>query len=101
MICRIWSALANSPADADAYQHIFETSVLADLRGIDGFRGAYLLRDDLEVRTLTMFDSLDAIRTFAGEDYERAHVTPRARAVLAEYDRHVRHYSVAVSPGPA
>ncbi|GAB3403717.1 hypothetical protein [Flindersiella endophytica] len=92
MICRIWSARTSSRAAADSYQRIFETSVVADLRGIDGFRGAYLLRDDLELRTLTMFDSLDAIRAFAGDHYEQAHVTPQAQAVLADYDREVRHF---------
>lgn len=101
MICRIWSARTTSRADADSYQHIFESSVLADLRDIDGFRGAYLLRDNLEVLTLTIFDSLDAVRAFAGEQYDQAHVTRPARAVLASFDRRVRHYSVAVTAGPA
>jgi hypothetical protein len=93
MICRVWSGRASSGAAADTYQHIFETTVLDDLRGIDGFQGACLLRDGLEVRTLTMFDSLDAIRAFAGEHYEQSHVTPQARAVLADYDREVRHFT--------
>jgi heme-degrading monooxygenase HmoA len=93
MICRVWSGRARSDAAADTYQHVFETTVLDDLRGIEGFQGAYLLRAGLEVRTLTMFDSLDAIRAFAGEHYEQPHVTPQAQAVLAEFDREVRHFT--------
>lgn len=97
MICRIWSGRTADTAGADAYQRVFETTVLDELRGVEGFRAAYLLRRDLEVVTLTMFESLSAIRAFAGENDNLAHVTAPARAVLASFDRDVRHFTVAVS----
>lgn len=97
MICRIWSGRTADAAGADAYQRVFETTVLDELHGVEGFRGAYLLRRDLEVVTLTMFESFDAVRGFAGEHYDRAHVTAPASAVLESFDREVRHFTVAVS----
>jgi heme-degrading monooxygenase HmoA len=66
------------------------------MRGIRGFRGAEVLRrdDDGEVAfvTLTRFDDLDAIRRFAGEDYETAVIEPTARALLAHHDGVAKHY---------
>ena len=40
------------------------------------------------------FNTLDSVREFMGEDYEAAHVPPRAQAVLADFDRHSAHYEV-------
>ncbi len=54
--------------------------------------------DGAEFITLTLFDSLDAVRAFAGEQYEAAVVAPAAQAVLRDFDRTVRHYTVAVAP---
>jgi heme-degrading monooxygenase HmoA len=65
---------------------------------IHGHRGARVLRRDdggqVEFLVMTFWDSMDAVRRFAGEDPERAVVEPEARAVLAEYDELVRHYEV-------
>jgi heme-degrading monooxygenase HmoA len=66
------------------------------MRGIRGFRGAEVLRqdDDGEVAfvTLTRFDDLEAIRRFAGEDYETAVIEPTARGLLAHHDAVAKHY---------
>jgi hypothetical protein len=40
------------------------------------------------------FDSLDAVRAFAGDDYEVAVVPPKARALLAHFDQRSQHYQV-------
>ena len=67
-------------------------------RRIPGYRGIHLLRrdlgDEVEFVTIMWFDSLDAVRAFAGEDYETAVVPPKARAVLSRFDARSQHYSV-------
>lgn len=98
MIARLWRAAAPTPAAADAYQRHVTTQVFPALRAIAGHRGAQVLRREegarAEFLVLTFWDSMDAIRRFAGADPERAVVEPEARAVLAGYDDFVRHYEV-------
>jgi heme-degrading monooxygenase HmoA len=83
MIARIGRGRAPL-ATADDYQRHFETDVSGHLRAVSGFRGARLLRrdDDAEVMftSITFFTSLDAIRGFAGDDFELAAVgEPRGK----------------------
>jgi hypothetical protein len=91
VITRIWRGWT-TPENADAYQRIVSQEVLPDIaaRNLDGYHGAYLLRRDLggevEFATIVLFDSLEQVRGFAGEDYESAYVPPKARAVLARFD---------------
>jgi heme-degrading monooxygenase HmoA len=100
MIVRTWSA--RTSADPDAYENEFRTNVLDALSGLDGFRGAYLLRrahaTGTEFVTLTLFDSLEDVRRFAGPDVDAANVSPTARAVLDDVDERVRHYTVVSGP---
>jgi hypothetical protein len=77
-------------------------------RGLSGYNGAYLLRRELEgeaeFATIMLFDSLDDVCRFAGEDYETAYVPPEARAVLARFDPRSAHYDTLLTPpglGPA
>jgi heme-degrading monooxygenase HmoA len=67
--------------------------------GVAGFEGARLLRrttgDETEFVSLTFFDDLDAVRAFAGPDYETAVVADEAREVLVRFDDHVGHYETA------
>jgi heme-degrading monooxygenase HmoA len=71
-------------------------------RDVDGYRGAYLLRrdvgDEVEFATILHFDSMDAVRAFAGEDYETAYVPAHAREVLARFDRTSAHYETLMTP---
>lgn len=102
MIARLWSARTTKPADADAYQVLFPTDALAHLGKVGGFHGAYLLRRDhdtgVEFVTITMFESLKAVRGFAGEDYQTANVSTPARKVLDDIDERVRHFTVVLEP---
>lgn len=95
MIARVWRARAATP---DPYREVFTTEVAAELAAVPGFRGAYLLArgdgPETVLRTLTLFDTLDAVRGFAGAGYEREHVTPAARATLLGSDPAIRHYDV-------
>lgn len=98
MIARVWRARTGGPGHTADYRRVFEGEVLGHLRGVAGFHGAYLLArqgpGSMEIATLTLFDSLDAVRRFAGEDPERAQVTPAARATLLDADPVVRHFDV-------
>jgi hypothetical protein len=99
MICRVWHGWT-TPANADAYERLLRTEVLPGIaaRGIAGYEGVELLRredgDAVEFVTLLWFASLEAVRTFAGADYEVAVVPPKARALLSRFDPRSAHYEV-------
>ncbi len=100
MIARIWSARATHRNWPEYEQH-FTRSVLPELRDIDGYVSSSLLKRDngreIEITVITMWDSWEAIDSFAGVDREAAVVAPNAAAILIDYDRRVRHCEVAVS----
>ena len=99
MIGRIWHGYT-TPANADVYEALLKGEIFTGIRGrnIPGFREIQLFRRDLgaevEFVTLMWFDSLDAVRAFAGPDFEAAVVPPKARAVLARFDARSQHYEV-------
>ena len=101
MISRIWHGWT-APGNADAYESLLRTEIFHGIeeRQIAGFRGIQLLRRELagevEFVTVMRFDSLDAVRAFAGEDYEVAVVPPQARALLARFDARSQHYEVRI-----
>jgi heme-degrading monooxygenase HmoA len=103
MISRIWHGWT-TPGNADRYEQLLRTEILPEIasRGIAGYLGAHLLRkeNDAEVEFVTIlwFGSLDSVRAFMGEDYEAAHVPPRARAVLSRFDERSCHYDVLLEP---
>jgi len=99
MICRIWHGWT-SPRDADAYEELLRHEIFVGIVGrrIPGFRSIDLLRraggSEVEFVTVMWFDSLDAVRAFAGEDHEVAVVPEAARALLARFDARSAHYEV-------
>ena len=99
MIARIWRGRAPR-ARAGDYQRHYETQVTGSLRTISGFRGAQLLRRDeggeVAFTSITWFTDLDAVRDFAGDDYEQAIVEEAAQAALSHWDERVIHQEVAV-----
>ena len=98
MIARIWRGQATN-AKADAYLRHVTGTVFPSLKDLAGHRGAWLLRRQADGHTeflaLTLWESLDSIRAFAGDDIATAIVEPEARAVLADFDDFARHYEVA------
>ena len=98
MIIRMWRGWARSD-QADRYLQHYRSEVMANLRQVPGFQGARLLRrsigEETEFVSLTLFDDLDAIRGFAGPDYETAVVAGEARKVLIRFDERVCHYETA------
>lgn len=102
MIARIWRGYAASPVAADAYQAFLRQSFLPAAARLAGFAGVDVLRRDtgdgeIEFTTITRFASLDAVKAFAGEDYERANVAPPARALLSRFDATCSHHAIVVT----
>ena len=99
MISRIWHGWT-TPTDAEAYEALLKSEILVGIqnRQIAGYRGIQLLRrnigDEVEFITIMWFDSIDAVRTFAGEDYEKAVVPQKARLLLSRFDERSQHYEV-------
>jgi hypothetical protein len=105
MISRIWRGWT-SRQNADAYESLLKAEIFTGIieRGITGFQGIDLLRrelgEEVEFATIMWFDSLLAVRTFAGEDYERAVVPVKARQLLKRFDERSAHYEVRERRGP-
>jgi heme-degrading monooxygenase HmoA len=100
MIARIWTGAVRTQ-DGDAYAAYIGETGLAGYRATPGNRGAWLLRRDVGDRTefvaFTLWDSLDAIRAFAGDDPETAVYYPEDDRYLVERDDKVRHYDVTTT----
>lgn len=99
MIMRIWHGWT-TPENADVYEELLLDEVITGIqaRHIPGFRDIRVLRralaDEVEFVTIMLFDSLDAVREFAGEDYEACVVPPAARKVLSHFDLRSQHYEL-------
>ena len=98
MVERVWLARAANRDDAVAYVEYFRRVVLPELKAVSGYRGAKVLQRDrdggVEVVVVSRWESLDAIRGFAGDDIERAVVHDEAAALFTGYDRIVRHFEI-------
>lgn len=101
MIARIWHGYT-TPENAEAYEALLKDEIFVGIgeRNIPGYHGIQLFRrvvgEEVEFITLMMFDSIEAVRTFAGEAYETAVVPPKARQVLARFDDRSQHYEVRI-----
>ena len=101
MIARIWHGYT-TPGNADAYEAMLKPEVLPGISRVKGYRGRYFLRRELGVEvefiTVLLWESLDALRDYAGPDYEAAVVPPERRKVLSRFDERASHYEVILSP---
>jgi hypothetical protein len=104
MIARVWRGWTTLQ-NADPYQRVVSGQVLPDIaaRKLAGYHGAYLLRrtldnGEVEFSTIMLFDSIDNVKAFTGDDYAVAHVPPEARAVLARFDERSAHYDTVLTP---
>ena len=98
MIARTWRGRATA-TNVQAYVRHFIETVVPQLEGLPGHRGARLMQreagGEVELVATTLWDSRAAIEAFAGHDIARAHVEPAARAVLSSFDDFAEHYDVA------
>lgn len=101
MIARTWHGAV--PAEkAEAYHRYLLGTGVPDYRRAPGNRGVHVLRrtegDTAHFVVLTLWDSLDAIRAFAGDDVERARYYPEDEAFLLELEPTATHYDVLTPP---
>lgn len=100
MICRYWRGWATS-ANAPAFEKLLRTKVLPGI-SVKGYRGAYVMHREVagtvEIATITLWDSLDAVKAFAGENYQTAVVSDESKALLSNFDRVCIHYEAVMEP---
>ncbi len=101
MIARTWHGVT-SLAKADEYLHLMRTVAVPDYQAIASNRGVYVMRriegETAHFLLLTLWDSEDAIRQFAGEDIEKAKYYNFDPEYLLELEPTVTHYEVFASP---
>lgn len=99
MIGRVWHDWT-TPENGDVYEHLLKTEIFPGIasKSVQGYHSIQLLRrpsgEEIEFMTIMWFESLEAVKKFAGEDYETAYVPIKAREVLARYDERSQHYEV-------
>ena len=101
MIARVWHG-ATKPQNADAYESMLKPELLPGLSKVAGYKGSYFLRRNLghevEFITIIFWESLDALKAFAGPDYELSIIPEERRQYLSKHDDKAAHYEV-VSQG--
>ncbi len=99
MIARTWHGVTPA-AKADDYLEYLKKTGVPDYQATQGNQGVYILRriedGHAHFLLLTLWDSFDAIKRFAGEDFEKAKYYPEDEEFLLELEPHVNHYEVLV-----
>jgi len=97
MIARIWHG-STKPENADAYESMLKPELLPGLSQVAGFRGSYLLRrpngGEVEFITIILWESLEALKAFAGPEYEVSIIPEERRRYLCRHDDRAAHYEV-------
>ena len=99
MIARIWHGYT-SHENASVYEAMLKTEIFSGIkkRKIKGFTDIQLLirhlNNEVEFITIMRFDSIDSVKEFAGDDYEKAVIYPDAKLLLLRYDERSQHYEV-------
>ncbi len=102
MIARIWKGRTLA-SQSDRYLDYMLTTGVQDLRATEGNQGVYVLRriedGQAEFTFVSLWDSLEAVQRFAGEEIDRAVYYPEDQDYLLALDPKVVHYEVLVAPG--
>jgi heme-degrading monooxygenase HmoA len=103
MIARVWHGWT-TPEDADGYEAHLKPELLPGLSKVKGFQGSYLLRrtvgEEIEFVTIILWDSIEAVRAVAGEDYEAAVIPEERRKYLKRFDGKAAHFEVVLERRP-
>lgn len=98
VIARLWHGRVPA-AKARAYREFLNARAIPDYRSVRGNLGVHILErvegDVAHFVTLTFWESMEAIRAFAGDDIERAKYYPEDRDFLLEFEPTVVHYTVS------
>lgn len=101
MIARIWHG-RTPVSKAEAYVEYLKVSGVRELQETRGNRGVFLLRKvgpvEADFLVISLWDSTDAIRAFAGADFEKARYFEEDRTFLLEFEPKVAHYEVQSAP---
>jgi hypothetical protein len=99
MIARHWRGWTKAE-NADGYEAFLKEKVLPGLRAVEGYRGGYVLRRDdggeSEFVVVNLFDSLEAVKRFAGPAYTIPVFEPEAKRFLSRIEDFATHYEVRV-----
>jgi heme-degrading monooxygenase HmoA len=103
VIARTWRGAVRA-SDGDAYAAYMEETGVAGYRASAGNRGVWMLRRELdsgltEFVMFTLWDSIESVKGFAGEDHETAVFYPEDDRYLVERDLKSKHYEVARQAG--
>ncbi|MGZ3514162.1 MAG: antibiotic biosynthesis monooxygenase family protein [Thermodesulfobacteriota bacterium] len=102
-ISRHWKGVAK-PEEADHYIHHLQNETFPELARIEGFIEASILKrpigEGTEFLIVTTWQSIEAIRNFAGESATTAVVPPPVQLMMVEYDREVAHYEIVEEYSP-
>jgi heme-degrading monooxygenase HmoA len=99
MVGRIWHGWTTLK-NADVYENLLKSEIFPGIaaKNVPGYRSIQLYRrtleDEVEFITIIWFNSWDSVKQFAGEDYEKAYVPPKAREVLSRFDERSKHYEI-------
>src|SRR5688572_24566475 len=97
MIARMWHGVTEAAKADDYLEYLMKTGI-PGYRSTKGNLEAYVLRrienDKAHFWTLSFWESLEAIKTFAGEDYERARYYPEDKEFLLEFEPTVQHFEL-------
>ncbi|HWE86765.1 MAG TPA: hypothetical protein VG267_17605 [Terracidiphilus sp.] len=103
MIARTWRGWT-TPANANSYENFLKHRLLPGLRALEGYRGGQILRRDLptesEFVVINYFDSIDAVKRFAGDNYTVAAFEPEAKLLLSRIENEATHYEVRLDKEP-
>ena len=101
MIARIWRGLTRE-ADKDSYFEYLQKTGLKDYSAIKGNRGVWVLRrvqgGEAEFVLISLWESCDAVKAFAGTQFETAVYYPEDKRFLLELEPQVAHYEILTSP---
>ena len=102
MIGRMWRGWAK-PEHADGYERLLTTETLPALHRVPGYKGSYFMRrtlenGEVEFVEITLWESMDAITAFAGEDCTKAVVPLDTQAFLVRYDDRSVHFEATWCP---
>ena len=103
MIQRHWRGIAKSEKANNYIQHLL-TETFPQLGKINGFKSASILKKEtqngIEFLVITVWESIENIKKFAGEEVEIAVVPQVVKDLMLSYDEFVTHYEVANSYNP-
>lgn len=99
MIARIWHGWTTHE-NANVYENLLESEVFPSIEAkkVKGYKKISLLKrthkEEVEFITIVIFENLQSVKDFAGEDYEKSYVPSRARTILSRHDERSQHYEI-------